>query len=90
LRQNGEQGCLAQVRGFPSHIGTRNDQDLVAGVVQIKIIRNEFAGGQLIGKLFDDSVTSLSDNALAFVGQLWAHVAPGMRYLGQGDQAIEL
>ena len=44
----------------------------------------------LIGKLFNDRVTSLSDDALAFMGQLGSHVIVRMGHFSQGSETIEL
>ena len=64
LGHDREERRLAEIGGLAPHVGPGDDEDLIGALIQIEVVGNEPAGGQLLGQTLDDRVPPPFDRQL--------------------------
>ena len=85
LRHQHDQGGLAHIGGFSSHIGSGNDRYPMVSIVQIRVIGNEHI---VAYHLFHDRMPPAFDVDDPFFIDLRTHILIALRYCGKRREHI--
>ena len=86
LREDGDEGDLAQVGGLAGHVRAGDDEYLARGAVEARVVRDEALGA---GELLDDRVAAAADVDGVALVDLGADVAEGEGSVGEGAEHVE-